>query len=127
MERADKTDISLDPPSAFVFSVEKCTSAYRLNRFAIGLKNPTEREAFIQDEKSAMKNAGLSDEEMKMVTDRDWTGLIAHGGHVLAIVKIAYSLGQLHHEVGAHMCGMDYAELRTLLPKETDLLPEDID
>jgi protocatechuate 4,5-dioxygenase alpha chain len=127
MELADKTDISLDPPSAYIFSVEKCTSAYRLNKFAIGLRNPVAREAFIQDENAAMTKAGLSDAEIEMVAARDWTGLIAHGGHVLAIVKIAYSLGQLHHEVGALMCGMNYAELRALLPKETKMLPEDLD
>lgn len=74
-----------------------------------------------------MSMAGLSTPEMQMIAARDWTGLIAHGGHVLSIVKIAYALDILHHEVCAHMCGMTYAELKPLLPRESTLLPHDSD
>lgn len=115
----------LSPPNAYVFSVRHCASAYRLNQFAIGLKDPALREQFADDERAAMAAAGLSAQEMDMIAARDWTGLIAHGGHVLAVVKIAYSLGILHHEVCAHMCGMTYDELRPLLPREATLLPHD--
>jgi len=84
--------------------------AFRLNQYAIGLKSPQQREAFAPDKRAAMEAAGLSPTEMEMIAARDWTALIAHGGHVLAIVKIAYALGILHHEVCAHMCGMTYAD-----------------
>jgi len=117
-------DLSLDPPSTFAFTVRHCTSAYRLNQFAIGLKEPANRERFLADERAAMIAHGLSEPEIAMVAARDWTGLIASGGHVLAIVKIAYSLGVLHHEVGAHMCGTDYTALRQSLPRMVDLLPQ---
>jgi protocatechuate 4,5-dioxygenase alpha subunit len=117
----------LAPPNAYVFSVRQCARAFRLNQFAIGLKNPQQREIFAADERAAMEAAGLSTPEMQMIAARDWTGLIAHGGHVLAIVKIAYALGILHHEVCAHMCGMTYAELKPLLPRESTLLPHDSD
>jgi protocatechuate 4,5-dioxygenase alpha subunit len=113
----------LAPPNAYIFSVRQCARAFRLNQFAIGLKNPRQREIFAADERTAMEAAGLSVSEMQMIAARDWTGLIAHGGHVLAIVKIAYALGILHHEVCAHMCGMTYAELKPLLPRESTLLP----
>ena len=120
-------NLSLDPPSSFVFTVRECTGAFRLNQFAIGLKQSENRERFLADERSAMMAAGLSETEMEMVAARDWTGLIASGGHVLAIVKIAYSLGVLHHEVGAHMCGLEYQELREQLPRNVDLLPRDLE
>lgn len=120
------TDL-LAPPNAYVFSIRQCVRAFRLNQFAIGLKSPQQREAFARDERAAMEVAGLNAAEMEMVSARDWTGLIAHGGHVLAIVKIAYALGILHHEVCAHMCGMTYAELKPLLPRESTLLPDDSD
>ena len=119
-------DLSLDPPSTFAFTIRQCTGAYRLNQFAIGLKEPENRDRFLADERAAMVAHGLSEAEMAMVAARDWTGLIASGGHVLAIVKIAYSLGVLHHEVGAHMCGMDFTTLRESLPRNVDLLPNDL-
>jgi protocatechuate 4,5-dioxygenase, alpha chain len=115
----------LTPPNAYLFSIRQCARAFRLNQFAIGLKAPANREIFVADERAAMEASGLSESEMKMVEARDWTGLIAHGGHVLAVVKIAYSLGILHHEVCAHMCGMTYAELKPQLPRESALLPLD--
>lgn len=124
-EDIQTADDLLAPPSAYVFSIRQCARAFRLNQFAIGLKSPQQREAFASDERAAMETAGLSAAEMDMVAARDWTGLIAHGGHVLAIVKIAYALGILHHEVCAHMCGMTYAELKPLLPRESTLLPQD--
>ena len=122
-DNSDPDHGPLEPPNSYIFSVRQCARAYRLNRFAIGLKDPEKRAAFAADEHAAMNAAGLSANEMSMVEARDWTGLIAHGGHVLAIVKIAYSLGILHHEVCAHMTGMSYAELKPHLPRESDLLP----
>lgn len=116
----------LAPPNAFIFSVHECARAYRLNQFAIGLKNPEARTVFAADERSAMTAAGLDEAEIAAVIARDWTGLIAGGGHVLAVVKIAYSLGILHHEVCAHMCGKSYAELKPTLPRETAMLPDDL-
>lgn len=124
-DNSDPEQGLLEPPNAYIFSVRQCARAYRLNRFAIGLKDPEKRAAFAADERGAMEAADLTPDEISMVEVRDWTGLIAHGGHVLAIVKIAYSLGILHHEVCAHMTGMSYAELKPLLPRETDLLPHD--
>ena len=70
--------------------------AFRLNQFGIGLKIPQRREIFAADECAAIEAARLSTPEMQMIAARDRTGLIAHGGHVLAIVKIAYALGILH-------------------------------
>ena len=121
------TDQLLEPPNTFMFSVRECVSAYQLNQFSIGLKNSQKRALFLADERAAMTAYRLSDVQMEMIEQRDWTGLIAGGGHVLAIVKIAYSLGILHHEVGAHMCGMSYQEMKAQLPCESDLLPQDID
>lgn len=125
----DNTPIAelLEPPNTFMFSVRHCVSAFKLNQFSIGLKNPDERALFLADERAAMMAYRLSDSQMDMIEQRDWTGLIAGGGHVLAIVKIAYSLGIMHHEVGAHMCGMPYQALKALLPRESGLLPQDID
>lgn len=119
-------DQVLAPPNAYPFSVRECAKAYRLNQFAIGLKELDARAAFAANERAAMEAGGLSQAEMDAVQSRDWTGLIAGGAHVLAVVKIAYSLGILHHEVCAHMCGMSYQELKPLLPREVSLLPADL-
>ena len=126
MEEHVPADRLLEPPYAYLFSVRECARAYRLNQFAIGLKSPEARAAFVQNERATMQACGLGQDEIGAIESRDWTRLIAGGAHVLAVVKIAYSLGILHHEVCAHMCGMPYAELKAQLPRETSLLPDDI-
>lgn len=127
MEENIPVDQLLEPPNAYLFSVRECAQAYRLNQFAIGLKNPDARAAFVEDERTTMQGCGLLPAEIEAIESRNWTALIAGGAHVLAVVKIAYSLGILHHEVCAHMCGMPYSELKAQLPRETDLLPHDLD
>lgn len=126
MEEKVPVDQLLAPPNAYLFSVRECAQAYRLNQFAIGLKEPDARAAFVRNERETMERHGLTGAEMDAVESRNWTGLIAGGAHVLAVVKIAYSLGILHHEVCAHMCGMPYEELKAQLPRETALLPDDL-
>lgn len=127
MEENIPVDQLLEPPNAYLFSVRECARAYRLNQFAIGLKDPDARVVFAENERAAMEAGGLTPAEIDAIESRDWTALIAGGAHVLAVVKIAYSLGILHHEVCAHMCGMPYAELKAHLPRETALLPNDLD
>ena len=117
-------EMSLDRPNAFVFSLAQCGQAYKLNQFAIGLGNPKTRAKFLDDPQKAMVNAGLSEQEIALIEARDWAGLVAAGGHILAVVKIGYSLGVLHHEVGAHAAGLDFETLQSLLPRDTGLTPD---
>lgn len=74
-----------------------------------------------------MQDFGISEEQMELVRQRDWTGLVANGGHHFNIIKIAAAAGESHLHVGAHMCGADWDEFKQSLPHVVDLLPEDLD
>ena len=43
---------------------------------------------------------------------RDWTGLVASGGHHFNVIKIAAAVGESHLHVGAHMCGASWDEFK---------------
>ena len=120
-------DLSLDPPSTFIFTGEICSRSYALNKFAFAFKDPHHRDRFEQAPEPLMEVFGLTDEQKTLVRQRDWTGLVAIGGHHFNIIKIAAAVGESHLHVGAHMCGKDWDDFKQSLPHVVDLLPEDLD
>jgi protocatechuate 4,5-dioxygenase, alpha chain len=124
---ADSIDLSLEPPSAYLFTGEICTRSYRLNKFAFDFKHADFRRRFAADPDGLMSEYGLSEEEKALVRARDWTGLVAHGGHHFNIIKIAAAVGESHLHVGAHMRGVDWDELKTTLPHRVELMPQDVE
>jgi protocatechuate 4,5-dioxygenase alpha subunit len=120
-------DLSLDAPSVYLFTGEICTRAYALNRFAFDFKYPAVRERFAKEPEALMADYGLSEREKALVRTRDWTGLVASGGHHFNIIKIAAAVGESHLHVGAHMCGVEWDEFKRSLPHRVDVLPEDLD
>jgi protocatechuate 4,5-dioxygenase alpha subunit len=127
MVNAHDFDLSLEPPSTFAFTGEICSRSYALNRFAFAFKHPAHRRRFEADPESLMAEYGLTEAEKALVQSRDWTGLVACGGHHFNIIKIAAAVGQSHLHVGAHMCGKDWDEFKQSLPHDVDLRIEDID
>jgi protocatechuate 4,5-dioxygenase, alpha chain len=122
----DEIDLSLDAPSAYVFTGEICSRSYKLNKFAFDFKYPAVRARFAADAESLMADYGLSDEEKALVRARDWTGLVASGGNHFNIIKIAAAVGQSHLHVGAHMCKADWDEFKQTLPHRIELMPSDL-
>lgn len=120
-------DISLAAPSTFIFTGEICSRSYALNRFAFAFKLPAHRERYAREPEALMQDFGLSEHERDLLRRRDWTGLVAHGGHHFNIIKIAAAVGESHLHVGAHMCGADWDQFKRDLPHRIDLMPEDLD
>ncbi len=126
-EKIENLDLSLDAPSTYVFTGEICSRSYALNRFAFAFKKPEHRRRFEQAPELLMEEFALTDEQKELVRRRDWTGLVATGGHHFNIIKIAAAVGESHLHVGAHMCGADWDEFKQSLPHVVELMPEDID
>jgi protocatechuate 4,5-dioxygenase alpha subunit len=119
-------DLSLDAPSAFLFTGEICSKSYRLNKFAFDFKQPSVRARFASDAEALMADYGLSEREKALVRARDWTGLVACGGHHFNVIKIAAAVGESHLHVGAHMCGANWDEFKQTLPHRVELMPQDL-
>jgi protocatechuate 4,5-dioxygenase, alpha chain len=120
-------DLSLSAPSVYLFTGEICTRAYKLNRFAFDFKHPAVRERFAKEPEALMTDYELSEHEKTLVRARDWTGLVASGGHHFNIIKIAAAVGESHLHVGAHMCGVKWDEFKRTLPHRVDVMPGDLD
>ena len=120
-------DLRLDAPSAYLFTGEICTRAYKLNRFAFDFKYPAVRERFASDPEALMRDYGLTEREKTLVRARDWTGLVATGGHHFNVIKIAAAVGESHLHVGAHMCGVNWREFKQTLPHRFEVMPQDLE
>jgi protocatechuate 4,5-dioxygenase alpha chain len=85
------------------------------------------RERFTTEPEALMTEYGLSEAEKALVRARDWTGLVASGGHHFNVIKIAAAVGESHLHVGAHMCGVSWDDFKQTLPHRVEIMPQDLD
>jgi protocatechuate 4,5-dioxygenase, alpha chain len=88
-----------------VFTGERSQQGYRINKLAMSLSVPANRAAFQANERGYMANYGLTAGEVDLVARRDWAGLVAAGGNVYVLLKIAGTVGQNLLQMGAQMRG----------------------
>ena len=113
----------LEPPGTYVYTGPDSTRGARLNAFALSLKSAANRAAFLADEEAYVARHGLSEVERAMVRSRDWTALIEAGAHLLAVLKLAATLGLNLYHVGAHNAGTDYETMVDACPRRVAALP----
>lgn len=92
-------------PGTSVFTGERSQQGYRINKFAMSLTGPANRDAFKADARGYMKTFGLTDAEMDLVEKRDWKGLVAAGGNIYVLIKVGGAVGQNLLQMGAQMRG----------------------
>ena len=103
-------------PGTTVFTGERSRCGYRINKLAMSLTDQDNREAFKADERAYMRRFGLSEQEMKLIAKRDWNGLVAAGGSIYLLIKIAGSVGQNLLQMGAAMRGETVDEFMKTRP-----------
>ncbi len=106
----------MDIPGTTVFTGERSQQGYNLNRLAMSLTDPANRERFRADEAGTMRQMGLSETEIDLIRRRDWAGTIQAGGSIYLMIKVAGTLGQTLLEVGAQMRGQTLEQLKAGLP-----------
>jgi protocatechuate 4,5-dioxygenase alpha chain len=107
MEQSALTATYVDAPIAgtTVFTGARSQQGYRINKLAMSLTDAKNRAAFKADEYGYMRKYGLREEEMILIERRNWSGLIAAGGNVYLLLKIAGAVGQNLVQMGAQMRG----------------------
>ena len=121
-----KPDHSLEPPASFVYTGPMSTRGRNINRFSLSLKIPDNRKSFLADPDAYMTRFNLSDVEKALVRARDWSGLLAAGGHLQAILKIAATVGQNLWHIGAHNAEIPVDEMIAACPRRVGGLPEGV-
>ena len=87
------------------FTLEVSHRAYRLNDFLHRLVEPEHRRRFVEDTVALYDECGLSDEERRLLDQRDWIGMIHYGAIFFGLEKMAAVVGVSNPEVYAQMRG----------------------
>lgn len=115
--------LDLDEPGTIEFTAERALAGRALNRFALSLRSPASRPEFLADEPGYLRRFGLSDEEARLVGERDWTGLLRAGGHLQAMLKLAATVGEDLWSIGACNAGCDRDVLIAATPRRVSGVP----
>lgn len=89
----------------YPFTHGTSVKAYRLNRFLHRMIEPAHRARFLSDPEGAFDEAGLTDEERRLVRDRDWRGMIHHGVIFFMLEKLGAVIGTSNLHIYAAMRG----------------------
>ena len=96
----------------YPFTIERSVKAFRLNHFLHSLTDPTVRGKFRVDEEATMEEAGLTDEEKRLVRERDWIGMIHYGVIFFMLEKLGAVTGIGNIDIYAAMKGMTVPEFQ---------------
>jgi gallate dioxygenase len=92
-------------PGTYPFTHARSLKAYRLNKFLHRLVEPEHRALFQNDPETAFAQSKLSEEERKMVRERDWRAMIHYGVCFFMLEKLAAVVGSSNLHIYAGMRG----------------------
>ena len=93
-------------PGTVLFDDEQARKGYALNRMCFSFNSAGNRAAFLQDEDAYCAKFGLTPEQRAAVKDRDVSKLIAAGGNIYYLAKLAGIFGLNVQDIGAQQTGL---------------------
>lgn len=113
----DPLRFDLDEPGSYIYDGRHAARGRRINAFAQGLKSRANRDAFGADPDFYLRQWDLTDEERVHIRDRNYRWLVAQGGHIQCLQRIASVDGHYLFHVAAHVIGVDVDELIAACPR----------
>jgi Aromatic-ring-opening dioxygenase LigAB, LigA subunit len=103
LKRLARVQPSSLPDDLDLFYEDTARRGIRLNKAAYSLKHPEQRELFASDEEAWMEQFALTDEERKLMRERDWIGLWRAGMTIYVMVKLSGVTDTPLPEIGKQM------------------------
>ena len=105
-------------PDTPLFDRKRTLAGYRINKMAMALSQPANRDAFKANEEAFLDRFGLLPEEKAAVMARNWREMVRLGGNLFFILKISAIDPAVMTEIGAHQAGLPHDQfLRERLGK----------
>lgn len=102
-------------PGTLVFDGDAAQHGYALNAMCYSFNSEANRKAFAADEEGYMARFNLTQEQRQSVCDRDVLGMLAAGGNVYYLAKLAGILGLGVQDLGALQTGVSLDQFRANL------------
>ncbi len=104
-----------DIPGTTLFDGDQAQKGLALNRMCFSFNSAENRAAFLKDEEGYCRKFGLTKEQRAAVKGRDVLGMIAVGGNVYYLAKLAGIFGLNVQDIGAQQTGTTVAEFKEKL------------
>ncbi|HEX7382366.1 MAG TPA: protocatechuate 4,5-dioxygenase subunit alpha [Nevskiaceae bacterium] len=92
-------------PGTTIFDGALARRGYALNRMCFSFNSSENRSAFKEDEEAYMARYGLTEAQKKAIRSRNVLQMIAAGGHIYYLAKLAGILGLDVQDLGAQQTG----------------------
>ena len=102
-------------PGTTLFDGEQARKGYALNKMCFSFNEAANRADFQADEEGYCTKYGLNDEQRAAVRARNVLQLIAAGGNVYYLAKLAGILGLDVQDLGAQQTGMTKEQFKAKL------------
>ena len=102
-------------PGTALFDGQAAAKGYQLNAMCFSFNEAANRAAFLADEEAYCARYGLTPEQRAAVAKRDVLGMIAAGGNIYYLAKLAGIFGLNVQDVGALQTGKTVDQFKAML------------
>ena len=102
-------------PGTPVFDGDAAQQGFALNAMCYSFNNQDNRQAFCRDQEAYMARYGLDDRQKDAVRERDVLAMLAAGGNVYYLAKLAGIFGLNVQDLGAMQTGMSVEAFKAAL------------
>ena len=102
-------------PGTTVFDAQEALKGYALNKMCYSFNSAANRAAFVADEDGYCARFGLTPGQRRAVRSRNVLEMIAAGGNIYYLAKLAGIFGWGVQDIGAQQTGMSVAAFKERL------------
>ena len=102
-------------PGTLVFDGDAAQAGYAINAMCYSFNTLENRQAFAADEEAYMERFHLTEAQKESVRNRDVLGMLAAGGNVYYLAKLAGIFGLGVQDLGALQTGMTLDQFKAAL------------
>jgi protocatechuate 4,5-dioxygenase alpha chain len=102
-------------PGTVLFDGDQARKGYALNRMCFSFNSAENRAAFVADEDGYCARYNLTAEQREAVRSRNVLKLLAAGGNVYYLAKLAGIFGLSVQDIGAQQTGMSVSDFKAKL------------
>ncbi|MEI6643504.1 MAG: protocatechuate 4,5-dioxygenase subunit alpha [Novosphingobium sp.] len=113
--QADRRALRRAIPGTALFDGELAQRGFALNAMCYSFNDAANRAAFLADEEGYCRSFGLGSEQRAAVAARDVPAMLAAGGNVYYLAKLAGIFGLNVQDLGALQTGRSVADFKAML------------
>ncbi len=111
-------DYHIDIPGTTIFDGKMAMKGYPLNKMCYSFNKAVGRDAFKADEEAYMDKFGLNEEQKEAIRKRDILAMIAAGGNIYYLAKLAGIFKLSVQDVGGMQTGRTTEEFKAFLKSQ---------